>query len=106
MIKFLSVLDVPERALSHERQRLLWEATIGCQAAFLAAGGRPTPKLHAWTHLTQGMVRHGSAKHYACFVDESMNGLLKSIARRVHQRTFARTVFRRILSGTPTTRPS
>ena len=47
-----------------------------------------TPKVHLMFHLIHGMARHGGAGHYAVFIDESLNLLLKRVLRNVHQQTF------------------
>ena len=54
------------------------------------------PKDHLWCHMTYEAQWKGNPKFMDCFVDESLNSLLKASARYVHQRNFESAVLTRM----------
>ena len=95
------IMASEERVLSHDIRSRLFDACKTCILAYAAAGGSCIPKCHLWVHMCMLTCLHGNAKYYNTFVDESMNGTIKEIAKRCHSSTFQLSVFRRILLGDP-----
>lgn len=104
LLQWYSVLGMPDRTLTHEVRVELYNACVAAISTWRCAKGRLTPKFHLWYHMTQEMIRTGSARWHAVYIDESLNGTLRDIGRRAHPMTWSKTVFRRILAGEPTTR--
>ena len=69
----------------HRHMRLLKEG-----------GVRTIPKHHLWCHLTLMAGKWGNPRAYSCFLDETMNGVVSTIAQHSHQAAFERNVFIRL----------
>ena len=59
-------------------------------------GDEVLPKHHLMVHLTAMMELHGNAWHHACFLDESLNKLLKLACKHAHSTNFETFVFTKI----------
>ena len=101
LLTYYRVMASEERVMPHETRRILFDACLGCTAAFIEADGNPTPKFHLWVHWSMQLVKHGNARFYNTYVDESLNGTIKEIAKRCSSLTCSESVFRRILLGDP-----
>ena len=87
------------RKLSVEVQQELWNQALTHILAYQEAGGHCIPKHHLMIHLVAQMCRHGNARFYHTFVDESLNGDLADLGGKLSTQTFMISVFRRVLFG-------
>ena len=63
---------------------------------FGRAGGEHQPKSHLMFECLLHAHKHGNPIHYHTYMDETLNGVIASIARSCHRLTWSDSVFRKI----------
>lgn len=97
LIRIYQLLRENPRVMPHDVRTELMDQMLRMLHSYKEAGGHLVPKHHLMFHLIRNVSEHGNARAYHCFYDESLNGKIAKIASKLHPRTFAETVFRRLL---------
>jgi hypothetical protein len=77
------------------QQQAALDAALRHCALFSRAGGRLRPKHHLLQHMLQRARCTGSPQCTHTYHDESVNGIVATIARSTHRATFAHSVLRK-----------
>eukprot|EP00959_Pyramimonas_sp_CCMP1952_P099548 2081175-Pyramimonas_sp.AAC.1 len=57
---------------------------------------RFVPKHHLWAHLVQCAAANGNPRFYSTFLDETLNGVVATMAKAGHSKTWERSIFTRL----------
>ena len=60
------------------------------------AGGKFVPKHHLWAHMVHMAKIAGNPRFYSTFLDETLNGVVASIAQSCHQSQWEKRLFCRL----------
>ena len=83
--------DSPQIMSVDDQQRLL-DAYIRHCTMHIRSGGNFVPKHHLMLHCIQRIAVLGNPRWYHCYHDESLNGVVKKIAKSCHRMTFMHSV--------------
>ena len=61
--------------------------------AYRRAGGCMVPKHHGFIHLTRSILFSGNPRFSATYEDESENGVIAAICKKVHRSTMIKSLF-------------
>ena len=92
LVAWMDTINEAGRLVSDSAQAKLCDCVRQHMAALRELEFAVIPKHHLWVHLTVGVRKLGNPRFYWTFLDESLNGNIKKIARRCHQATFERRV--------------
>eukprot|EP00959_Pyramimonas_sp_CCMP1952_P168601 3522739-Pyramimonas_sp.AAC.1 len=62
----------------------------------MRVGARFVPKHHLWAHLVQCAAANGNPRFYSTFLDETLNGVVATMAKAGHSKTWERRIFTRL----------
>ena len=98
LLDWNAMIDNAQRMLTiSERDRLI-QLCVRHLINYEMAGGHFVPKHHSWVHMTQAIAKHGNCKHTSTYQDEHENGVVASVASRVHPLTFTESVFAKLIA--------
>ena len=92
LVNWLTLINSEGRQLTDDEQEDLCGYVRSHLDAIAQLPVKVKPKHHIWVHLTVGARALGNPRFYWTFLDESLNGVLKIVMRRCHQRAFERRV--------------
>ena len=96
---FEQLLISHSRALPDTAAQQLFSAYMRFTAMAYRSGMPTTPKSHLMIHCLQQAKGKGNPRMFSCYRDESLNGIIREIARSVHQKLFADSVLTKVHIG-------
>jgi hypothetical protein len=93
LVRYMQIIRESGIILSHAKLTELMECAqrhlVDCERCGIAY----SPKHHLFVHLTIRSRRMGNPRYYSCFVDESLNMILRTVAQFAHRATLEVRVF-------------
>jgi hypothetical protein len=86
------IIRTSPQIMSVEIQERMMKAYIRHCVMFMKAGGQFVPKHHLMLHCIQRISILGNPRFYHCYHDESLNGVVKKIAKSCHRMTLMHSV--------------
>ena len=94
--RYKEILDEANRRLTLAQYTEIMEECIKHLSLAEDAGMKLLPKHHQWVHCNLRSWHFGNPKSYSCFLDESLNANLASIAKSSHRSTWWKTIFYKV----------
>ena len=93
IIAWLGILHGHDRVVSRADLQSLNDAMLRTLLYSQEAGVKFVPKHHAYAHASHRIGFQGNCKFYACWIDESLNQLLRTAAQFAHRANHAVRIF-------------
>jgi len=87
-----TIIRESDRLMDAGTQQRLLDAYIRHLEMYMRSGGNFVPKHHLFIHCIQRISYLDNPRFYACYHDESLNGVVVKIARSCHRLTFMHSV--------------
>ena len=100
--RFVAIQNEAGTVMTMSETQACWDALGAHYALTASLDDFDTPKRHLVLHMLRMIPTAGSPRRYACWLDESLNRLLKASCRTISQATFdtsVLTAMRELLRG-------
>ena len=84
LMEVIRVQAVNECAMSPASYSYMYKCGVQHVRAAFLGGVAPLPKHHAFLHVLRDASRNGNPRHYACWLDESLNKIIGGVASKAY----------------------